>query len=194
MEFQDVVRRRRMTRNFQERPVSPDARDRILANALRAPSAGFTQGYAFLVLEDDADRARFWDRAWPEDQRSGPHTGVMRAPLVIVPLASRQAYLDRYAEPDKGWTDRDPARWPLPYWDIDTGFATMLMLLTVADEGLGALFFRLRDPLIVEAFGVPPTHRPIGALAVGHPAPDAPSPSLARGRLPASEAVHFGRW
>ena len=34
-------------------------------------------------------------------------TRMRRAPLLIVPLSNKSAYLDRYAEPDKGWTDRD---------------------------------------------------------------------------------------
>jgi hypothetical protein len=35
---------------------------------------------------------------------------MSQAPLVIVPMASKDAYLSRYAEPDKGWTDLDEAR------------------------------------------------------------------------------------
>ena len=66
---------------------------------------------------------------------------MRRAPLLIVPLSNKAAYLDRYAEPDKGWTDRDEARWPVPYWDVDAGMASLLMLLTAVDEGLGACFF-----------------------------------------------------
>ena len=33
--------------------------------------------------------------------------GVSAAPVLIVCCSNPQAYLDRYAEPDKGWTDRD---------------------------------------------------------------------------------------
>ena len=55
MEFQEVVRRRRMVRSFEPRPISPDVVDRILENALHAPSAGYTQGWAFLVLEGRDD-------------------------------------------------------------------------------------------------------------------------------------------
>ena len=59
----------------------------------------------------------------------------------ILPLSNKSACLDRYAEPDKGWVDRSEANWPAPYWDIDTGMAAMLILLTAVDAGLGALFF-----------------------------------------------------
>ena len=41
------------------------------------------------------------------------------------------------AAADKGWTDRDESRWPVPYWYIDTGFTALLILLAVVDEGLG---------------------------------------------------------
>ncbi|HVL89170.1 MAG TPA: nitroreductase family protein [Actinomycetota bacterium] len=196
MEFQRVVERRRMVRNFEDRPVSEAAVERILGNAIRAPSAGFSQGWGFLVLTDPEDRARFWEVAWPDDERTGsPHEGVMRAGLVVVPCANKQAYLDRYAEPDKGWTDRDERHWPVPYWLVDTSFATMAMLLTITDEGLGALFFSLRHgDAVKDAFGIPPEIEPIGALAAGYPARDEPSPSLARGRRPGSEVIRRRRW
>ena len=43
------------------RPVPPDVVDRIVRNGLRAPSAGFSQGWGFLVLDTPADIARFRD-------------------------------------------------------------------------------------------------------------------------------------
>ena len=61
MEFQDVVRRRRMIREYADDPVDPTIVDRALANAVRAPSAGFSQGWAFLVLDRAEDIERFWD-------------------------------------------------------------------------------------------------------------------------------------
>jgi nitroreductase len=61
MELRDAIRRRRMVRNFEDRPVPADALDRILDHARRAPSAGHTQGSAFLVLEGPEQTAAFWD-------------------------------------------------------------------------------------------------------------------------------------
>jgi nitroreductase len=200
MEFQEVVRRRRMVRNFDpDRPVGTAARDRILHNALRGPSAGFSQGFEFLVCESADERERFWQSTWPpEDDAQLPHlVGMRRAPLIVVPLSNKDVYLDRYAESDKGWTDRDESRWPVPYWDIDTGFAALLMLLTVVDEELGACFFGIspvRIPGFRESFGVPDTLTPIGALSIGHRAPDTPSPSIPGRRKDPADVVHVGRW
>ena len=132
-------------------------------------------------------------------QSTGPRPGGQRtAPVVIVPLSNREAYLDRYAEPDKGWTDRDEARWPVPYWHIDTGMAALLILQTAVDEGLGACFFGIppeRIPAFRTEFGVPEEYTPIGAITVGHRTEDTgPAGSVARGRRPADEVVHRGGW
>jgi nitroreductase len=118
--------------------------------------------------------------------------------VVIVPRSSKAAYLERYAEPDKGWTDREEKRWPVPYWHIDTGMASLLMLLTAVDEGLAACFFGIRaeqHPAFHEAFEVPGDYTAIGCITVGYAGPDdRRSPSLKRGRRSVEEVVHRGRW
>lgn len=197
MEFSEVLRRRRMVRAYQpDRPVPDAVVQRLLAHAIRAPSAGFSQGWEFLVLTDQADRDRFWEATGGQRQ-SRWLSGMRTAPLIIVPHSHKDAYLDRYAEPDKGWGDRDDARWAVPYWHIDTGMATLLVLLTAVDEGLGACFFGIppqRTGRYREAFGVPEGLTPIGAVTVGYPAKDWRSSSLKRGRRPADQVAHYGRW
>ncbi|MGB7818371.1 MAG: nitroreductase family protein, partial [Ornithinibacter sp.] len=145
MEFREVVRRRRMVRRFDpDAPVEPSVVRDLVSLAVRAPSAGFSQGWDFVLLEDPADRAAFWGAtreagaAWAPDDW---WTGVSAAPVLVVCLSDPGAYLDRYAEPDKGWEDRSVERWPVPYWDTDTAMAAMIMLLGAQDHGLGALFF-----------------------------------------------------
>ena len=197
MEFQDVVRRRKMVRSFEDRPVPHLLVERMLANAQRAPSAGFSQGWAFLVLEGREETARFWDACWPVDGRADwKWPDLFNAPVLIFPLADKGHYLRRYAEPDKGHVDLDETRWRVPFWDVDTGMAALLVLLTAVDAGLGALFFGItRVDEFRLALGVPPEMSPVGAIAVGYPlAGDRPSPSLARGHRPAGEIVHRGRW
>lgn len=194
MEFNEVLRRRRMIRNLTSEPIPTQSRGRILDALQRGPSAGFSQGFEFLVCEGETAE-RFWRVAWPESGRTGPHSGVTNSRFVIVPCAHRDTYLDRYAEPDKGWTDRDPNRWPTPFWIVDTAFAAMLALLTATDEGLGALYFGLqREDAVRREFKIPDDYEPIGAIAVGHPAPDSPSPSLKRGRREQAVVFHHGSW
>ena len=199
MEFAEVIRRRRMVRDYDPtRPVPADVVNRLLGYAIRAPSAGFSQGWAFLVLDAEADRASFWAAATPDGMGGSAWSqGMRRAQLIIVAHGSQEAYLDRYAEPDKGWTDRDPARWPVPYWYVDAGLASLLMLLGAVDEGLGGCFFGIppeRLDAYRDAFGVPVAYAPVGALTIGYPAPDVRSRSLRRGRREVSEVAHRGRW
>ena len=191
MDFTQVVRRRHMVRQFSGEPVSAESLDRILDNAVRGPSAGFSQGQAFLVLTGE-DLKRFWEVG----AGAAAADTVATAPLIIVPLSCKRVYLDRYARPDKGWTDRDEKRWPVPFWHIDTGMAALLILLTVADEGLGALYFGIVPEAVGafrEAFGVPEDHEPIGAIAIGHNAEAAPR-DLRDRRLAAQDVIHYGRW
>jgi len=198
MEFDEVVRRRRMVRSYDpDRPVPGPVRDKLIRHALRAPSAGFSQGWGFLVLEEAADRALFWSTTATGEAPDGWLTRMRTAPLIIVPMSNKSVYLDRYAQDDKGWADRDESRWPVPYWDIDTGFAALLIHLTAVDQGLASCFIGLPADRVADfkvAFGVPEPFTPIGALTVGYGAPDKRSPSLRRGHRPVDEVVHHGRW
>lgn len=203
MEFSEVVRRRHMVRRYDpDRPVPQAALRACLENAVRAPSAGFSQGWDFVVLTSAEDRQRFWTATSEDldDEDASPDAwsvGMRTAPAVILCCSDKQAYLDRYAAPDKGWTDRDEARWPVPYWDIDTGMAALLILLTAVDQGLGGLFFGVPPEChddVHEAFGIPREHTIIGAVAMGHAVDGPKSPSLERGRRTADQVAHWGRF
>jgi nitroreductase len=191
MELQDTIRKRRMVRTFDPaRPVPQEVLDRILRNGTRAPSAGFSQGQSWLVLRGE-ELKQFW--TFGADAVGGT---VLTAPLVLVPFSCKRVYLDRYAHPDKGWTDRDEARWPVPFWHIDTGMAAMLQLLTVVDEGLGALYFGIVPEQVQPfrtAFGVPDDYEPIGAIAIGYDA-EPEKRDLRSKRRPLDHLVHYGRW
>jgi nitroreductase len=202
MEFEEVVRRRRMVRRYSSQPVERASVDRLLRNALRAPSAGFSQGWAFLVLDQRAEVDLFWEAATPQGSAAEPDSwlrGMRAAPVVIVPFSSEAAYLDRYAESDKGWTDRDEARWPVPYWHVDAGMASLLMLLTAVDERLGACFFGIpgeRIPALRTAFDVPADHTPVGAITVGYAdeARQVGGSAAKRKRRAAEDVIHRGHW
>jgi nitroreductase len=200
MEFQDVVRRRRMVRSYTEEPVAPATVERALANAVRAPSAGFSQGWGFLVLDTPDDVRRYWTvSADGVDEPDRWLRGMMRAPVLVIPCSSKAAYLGRYAEPDKGWTDRDEARWPMPFWHMDAAMASLLILQTAVDEGLGACFFGIQPERVAAvrtAFGIPDTFDPVGTITLGHPSAE-PGPVGSPGtrrRKAADEVVHRGSW
>ncbi len=199
MEYYEVLARRRMYRHFSTDPIPQDALDRILSSATRGPSAGFTQGFDFLILNDALSLGQFWSLALTDKWRktTSMHKDLWNAPVVIIPLANPQAYAQRYSEPDKEYSNLDSeVNWPVPYWHIDTAFASMLILNSVVNENLGALFFGLFRNMnsIKEAFGIPEGLVPIGAIAIGHPSSSELSASSKRGRRPRSSQFHFNRF
>jgi nitroreductase len=196
MELEQAIRGRRMTRTFDPTPIPHEVLAELLDLARRAPSAGFSQGVSFLVLDRPDE---FWDliggRAW----FTANQPGLLTAPVLILPLADERAYLRRYAEADKeGHGLDDAAAWPVPYWLTDCAMATQNLLLAAEDRGLGALFFGIfgDERALLRAAGVPDHVRAIGAVALGsRSASDRPSgSSTTHPRRPLADVVHWGRW
>lgn len=186
-----------MVRAYTDQPVPEATVAALLDAAVRAPSAGFTQGVSFLVLDEPAAVDEFW--AGTTDRDSAWLRGLRTAPVLVLLWTSRQAYLDRYTEPDKGWTDQDPDRWSAPYWFVDAGMAGMALLLAAADAGLGACFFGIPPDRVSDVragFGVPADQISVGVVSLGHPAPVQPVRGSAarRPRRPRAELVHYARW
>jgi len=186
-----------MVRSFERRPLPDHLLNRVLEAARWAPSAGNTQGLELVVLRG-AETKLFWEPVTaPEWRTTSRRRSLLGAPVVILPLASPEPYLLRYAEPDKASSGLDREdNWPQPYWVIDTAFAVMAMLLAAVDSGLGAAFLGIwrNEAELLKQLGIPLTFRPIGAIALGYPAPDVPSPSLKRHRRGVADYVHYGRW
>ena len=199
MELGEAIRRRRMCRDFADTAVPREVVDRLLDRARRAPSAGHSQGWAFLVVTDPS---RFWAATSDPSWRTSPESdGLMRAPVIVVPMCSPDVYVARYSEPDKvahGLTTAEA--WPVPFWIVDVSFATMLLLLGAVDEGLGALFFGFRSEESIgsfrRTFGVPASWTPIGAVALGWPAAggSGPTGSAWRGRRSVDDIAHWDDW
>lgn len=183
-----------MVRRYDpERAVGAEALEAVLDAAVRAPSAGFTQAVSYLVLTG-ADREDYWTATSDPEAENRWLTGLRTAPVLILVWTDEQAYLDRYAQPDKGWYDRDPARWSAPYWWVDAGMGVMALLLAAVDHGLGACFFGVppdRAAAVRERFGVPVDQQSVGVVSLGHPESEASRP---RRRRPRTDLVHFDRW
>ncbi|MDG6908694.1 MAG: nitroreductase family protein [Nitrososphaerota archaeon] len=141
MEFNEVVMKRRMVRNFTADPVSDSDLKHILELALHAPSAGFSQGWSFLVVHDEGRRKEVGRiQGEKEYDVTGFGNFVSKAPILIVVCTSEDAYHKRYRESDKVNQDGSEIEWPTPYWIFDVGASTMIMLLAAVDLGYSAAF------------------------------------------------------
>jgi nitroreductase len=196
MEFTELVKKRRMVRNFSPDPVDPAAIDRIVGLARHAPSAGFTQGQYFVVVTRPELKATIAELCGEASYvQGGFHNWISGAPVLIVPCTSEAAYHRRYQQADKVGADGKEIDWPVPYWHMDIGCAVMVLLLAIVDAGLAAGFAGTHQTEALKSLlNIPAEVTPVGVIPVGHPLPDKPSPSLKRGRKPDALYVHRERW
>lgn len=199
MSLSDAVRRRRMVRAFTAELIEPELIEHLVDLMRRAPSAGNSQGLSVVALEGAEQTAQYWDVTLPEERRAGfGWPGLVSAPVLLVVLVRPDAWLERYAEPDKAAHGLGEAaeRWPVPYWWVDAGMAVEHVLLGAVDAGLGACFFGVfqHEDRVLSALGVPDGWRIVGTIALGHPAPDEPGLSAARPRPAVGEVLHRGTW
>lgn len=196
MEFESVVLKRRMVRNFSERPVPSAAIRRILDLSRHAPSAGFTQGQSFLVVTEPHVKGEIAKLCGEQGYlESGFDPFISGAPVLLVPCVSEAAYHRRYREPDKLEADGSEINWPVPFWFMDIGCAVMIVLLAAVDDGLAGAFAGVPDlAALKELLHIPDEVTPMGVIGIGYPLPDKPSPSLMRGRKSDAEYVHYEVW
>ena len=189
-----------MCRDFEPTAIPPDVLHRVTESATRAPTAGNTRGLDIVVLRGD-QTDRYWDVSLPPPRRDGfAWPGLLRAPVLLLPYVEPQAYVRRYAEPDKAASSLGEAvaDWTVPYWFVDGGAAVMAMLLSIEAEGLGALFFGQfeHEASLRGALGVPDGRRTLGTIALGYPrvGGESRSASAHRGRPLPEDVMHEGGW
>lgn len=201
MDFEDLVRRRRMIRRFVQNPIPEDVLRRVLEVARHAPSGGFSQGFDFVVLAKPEELKWFYhttDDPTDPDPFPGREPDVAPACLLL-PFTNKRLYLDRYAQPDKIQFSMDKEEnWPVPFWTVDTSMAIMLILLAAVNAGLGAWYFGITrgESDVMRDLGIPPSCKLLGVIALGYPSPeDKPRGSVfARRRRPFEEMFHMDRW
>jgi nitroreductase len=198
MEFQEVVRRRRMIRRYRPEPVPEEAVERIVSATLRGPTAGFSQGIDVVVVTEQAMRQQVVAALRDELAADNP---LLAAPVLLIITADEAHYHRRYNEPDKlAIGGGKEIGWPVPYWFVDAGAAMMLALLAAVDEGLAAGFYGHPDHVarLQKLLGLPESAIPIGVIAIGYGAEGPLSPEARQRyrdrRRPTAEAVHRERW
>jgi FMN reductase [NAD(P)H] len=201
MEFAEILRRRKMVRNYTDEPVPRETIERIVARGRRAPSGGFSQGARFVVVTDPETRSKIAELGdEPYYLERGYEPWISRAPVHIVVAMREGDYHDRYREPDK-LEDGEEIEWRVPWWWVDAGKAMMLLLLAAVDEGLGAGLFGLlgdQNDRLRELLGMPEDLEIVGVVTVGHPAPEPMEErrreTLRRRRRPLEEVVRWEHW
>jgi len=150
MEFEQVIRKRRMIREFDPDKQIPEKIIRkLLRNAHRAPSAGHTQVQEFVIVTDPTTKKKL--RRVAVDQE---YVEVAQTLIVVCSNTSR-------SERRNGIRGREF------YSIIDGAFASMLILLTAVNERIGAGFVGVfEDDKVSEILRLPRYVKPIGIISV----------------------------
>ena len=173
-ELDKVIRKRKMIRKYdQSREVPDKIINKLIDNASRAPSAGHTQVQEFVVIKEPSIKRKLMLASVNQEQ-------VEEAPVLIVVCSNTSRSVGRYGERGKEF-----------YSIIDGAFASMLILLTATNEGLGASFVgAFNDEKVSEILGLPEHVRPIGIIALGYS--DEKPARLER--IQKDRLIHYERW
>ena len=192
MDFADVLKKRRMVRDYLPDPVPPEVLRRIVKVVHHAPSAGFCQGHRLIVITDPHTRgqiAALYDPAYAETAAAG---WIGKAPVLIALGVREASYHEQYTSPDQLDGDGNETDWPVPYWWFDSGGLLVLLQLAAADEGLATGFFGPHEDGLREIVGLPDDVGLAGIVTLGYPTEAAArAGGLAKHRLPLDDLVDW---
>jgi coenzyme F420-0:L-glutamate ligase/coenzyme F420-1:gamma-L-glutamate ligase len=181
----DVLYARRTVRSFTAEPVDLAAVRRAIAAALTAPAPHHSEPWRFVIVSSADARTRLLDamlQAWVADLRRDGFTEeqiarrtrrglpLRDAPLIVVPCLEASA---AHAYPDERRSRAEEAM-----FTVSMGAAVQNLLVALAVENLGSAWISSTlfcQDVAAAALGLPDGWRPMGAVAVGHPAA-APGP------------------
>ncbi len=195
--FRDYMRKRHSVRDFLPTPVPQPVIEACVAAASSAPSGANHQPWHFVAISDPAMKAKIRAAAEEEEKEfyaggagdewlkalepigtgvSKPHLDI--APWLIVIFAQRY-----------GMT-RDGHRYKNYYVPESVGIATGFLIAALHHAGLSVLTHTPNPMKFLNGLcDRPDSEKPTMILAVGHAAPDATVPAVAKLKKPLSEVL-----
>jgi nitroreductase len=150
MDFDEVIKKRKMIREYQQdRQIPTDIINKLLINAHSSPSAGHTQVQEFIVVIDPITKRKLCQASLGQRQ-------VKDASVLIVVCSNTSRSVNRYGKRGTEF-----------YSIIDGAFASMIILLSAVNEGIGASFVGAFEDNKVSRIQGLPVHV---NYTLGHPA------------------------
>jgi nitroreductase len=170
METWDAIRSRRNTREYQDRPIDQADLDRILEAGRRSPSSMNQQPWDLIVVTERETLGRMAD-LW----QWGAHIrGAAAAIALLSPASSDSDARETFA--------------------FDLGQASMSMMLTAADLGIGSCHSSVGEQAEARTvLGFPADREAVILLSLGYPVRPL-TPIEHPDRRTADEVIHRERW
>lgn len=173
MEFDQVIRKRKMIRKYLPNMIPDSLINKVLKNASKVPSAGHTQVQEFIIVRDPAIKKKL-------RQASVNQKYVEDAPVLIVVCSNTSRSVGRYGQRGRDF-----------YSIIDGAFASMIILLSAVNEEIGAGFVgAFEDDKISKILKLPEYVKPIGIITLGYPDE---SPAKLN-RIENEQLLHYDHW
>ena len=170
MTVMEAVRARKSVRAFEKRPVEDNKLNSVLEAARLAPSASNRQEWRFVVVRNEATRAKLAKAAKGQQF-------VGEAPVVIACCAETDAHVMTCGQ---------------QCYPIDVAIAIDHMTLTAVELGLGTCWIgAFSEPDVKSVLGIPEDIRVVELLPLGYPADPAPKD---KNRHPMDEIVSWEKW
>jgi nitroreductase len=194
-----LLRKRRNVYGFLRKPIPDTVLRSIFENATHVPSAGFTQDFDLVVIKDEKVKRALADAAHEDEYVKEGYAlpeFISKAPVVIVPCGSKPRFEMKYGTP----AEKNSR---LPWWLIDTGFASLALILSAFEKGLATSFVgAIDDDKVERALGLPHDHSivPLAVVPVGYANPKESAKEVGRRaetkrrRRRLDEVVHWDRW
>lgn len=171
METWDAIRSRRDVRDYTDEPVDRRHLERILEAGRRAPSSQNWQPWDFVVVTD-REQLRELSMVW----RGAAHAARSAATIaLVIPIPADEE-------------DSDSARY-------DLGQATMSMMVTAADLGIGSGHAAVADQRLArQVLDLPEDRICAYLVAIGYPGDRLLTPIKHPDRREFDSVVHWSRW
>lgn len=200
MDLGILLRLRRNVYGFSQRLVEERTLRTVLEDAIHVPSAGFTQDFDFVVVRDESMKKKLAEAANENEyvKMGRTKTGfISHAPIVVVPCANKPRFESKYGAPAE-----KNAR--LPWWVVDSSFATLALILSVFEKGLAASFIgAIDDQKVTRALSLPSDSSiiPLAIIPIGYKDPNESSywkranqEKILERRRGFADVVHWDRW